>query len=483
MRKYLGHWWTPSFPNERVTGTLTLRTREGPTLDLITDIAKKPDGSLPGMLQRDALSAQAVRAPIIHGQAYSMECFTLYDGFIRYSNRGMGAASTASLHFNHGFQGACIEDPASLPVTHIRMRYPGVTAWLDVRQFVVNYGNGQKQVCVSHEMREPLVFRIDDRRQLILGWGRSGPGWSRVETRISMRVLPWLEIDYDVPVTPEEACDDASVVAELLSMFLGVSTVARQIRMLSDQCTFQLKDETYRTELRALGAQFSLPQSFRDWTPDDVLIPWNMVCEDFESFLQRWFGLRQRCWDAIVPYLSRQRSPAPFAGGRFFDLAAIAESLHVHLCPGDISFPDDEARALCEKVLSFIPKDRRRNFWNALRWVNALTYKERLERLLQRFPTLTKDVIGDAKEQAAFCKLVKDLRHTEAHRLKTRNQRDVSGRTHIRIAAKLKVILDAWILAEIGLPTSAIEDAMRNTRRYWYYASRESWPWKIGGPH
>jgi hypothetical protein len=162
---------------------------------------------------------------------------------------------------------------------------------------------------------------------------------------------------------------------------------------------------------------------------------------------------------------------------RFFDFAAAAESVHAHFRPNEKNFDDDEARTICDKVRRCIPKHRRTAFCSALRRVNDLTYKERLQRLLQRFPALTSEVIGDPSEQNAFCKLVKDLRNMEAHRLARTNETNIGGSQLVSIAAKLKAILDAWILAEVGVDDNVIYQRMRATRNYWFYASRETWPW------
>ncbi len=89
------------------------------------------------------------------------------------------------------------------------------------------------------------------------------------------------------------------------------------------------------------------------------------------------------------------------------------------------------------------------------------------------------DVIGNTNEQDTFCKLVRSLRDTEAHRLKRTKKTNVGGAKLMRIAAKLKVILDAWILAEIGLADATIEESMRKNRKYWFYASCDSWPWNV----
>jgi hypothetical protein len=314
---------------------------------------------------------------------------------------------------------------------------------------------------------------------LQVSWSSHGPTESIVQTRIGIKALPWFGIEYDTPVLHTKAYDDASVIGELLSIFLGSPTSARRIKMFSPAFTRDDLGESTRCALQPFGARSKLPESFSKWTPFEVLIPFTKVKPQFESLLHRWFELRQNCWGAIVPYLANERSPAPFAERRFFDFASAAESLHAHFRPNEEQFTDDEAQAIYKTIRMHIPKERRHAFSSALRRVNALTYKDRLERLLKRFPALTKDVIGDSKEEVIFCKVVKDLRNVEAHKLKRTGETVIGGSKLVPIASKLKVILDAWILAEIGVAESVIEESMRANTRYWFYASSASWPWNV----
>jgi hypothetical protein len=480
VRKYVGRWWTPSRPDDELLGTLTVRSGEGPSLELITDDFNKAEGSLASLIKPFGARSQNSQRIIVHGQEESGTVFTLYDGFVRNSGFGMASVSTATIYFNRGIEGGCVDSPLTIPVDKIYARYPGMDAWLAFQPFEIIDEWETKRVTVSHAMAGKEYFTIDDNRRLALATARKGPTRSIVQNRIGIRVVPWFGIEYAAAVKQEQALDDLAVVGDLLSMFFGAPTAARSIELFSASCMAEGPDAPYQSTLHFLAGASKLPRSFHKWTPFDVLISFTEVKLQFSTLLKKWFDLHHKCWGAIVPYLAHQRSPGPFAETRFFDFASVAESVHAHFRPDENQFSDEEARAICKALRSHIPKQRRHAFASALQRVNGLTYKHRLEALLKRFPTLMADVIGDPEEQAIFCKLVKDLRNVEAHKLHRTDGTEVGGSKLNGLAAKLKVVLDAWILAEIGLAESAIEESMRRNHKYWFYASCSSYPWNIG---
>lgn len=477
VETYSGTWWTPLAPSEAVAGTLSLRSGDGPRLEILGSRSTTSEQSLQQLIH--PRSPGKGGSVIVHGQEQSGKFFTLYDGFVHSTSFGMGALSTASLYFNRGFEGACIDDPATLEVDSVYTRYPGMDAWLGVRTFNVAYDEHVRRVTVSHAIPKEDAFRIDDHRELVISWTRRGPKRSIVHTKVEIEVLPWFGIRYATPVPQGQASNDSYILGQMLSLLFGRPTAWRRIDMYSPDHTFDLNGTSHNEKLRALGRPFKIPQSFKNWLPHDVLIPFDIVRDQFSLLLRRWFEMHHTCWGAIVPYMSGQVSPAPLADRRFFDCAASAESVYAHFCPDDTNFSSDEAKEIWKRIRDSIPTNRRDFYSNALCRVNALTYRQRLERLFARFPDLTKDVLGNGDDQRAFFNLVKDLRNVEAHRLRRTKESNVGGHKLVRIAAKLKTIIDAWLLAEMGIEPGVIERRMRETPEYWHYASSDSWPWKI----
>lgn len=230
-----------------------------------------------------------------------------------------------------------------------------------------------------------------------------------------------------------------------------------------------------------MASRFRLNEPMTNWKPHNIFLPLPEIRERFEHALKVWFDLRCRCWGAIVPYFANRRTPAPFSEDRFFSYARAAESLHRNLRADEkiLGFGDDEWEAIRKAMMNVVPKQRRNIIGLRLRHFNELTYLDRLSRIMGRFPSLSNDVVGDAPAQRKFAHLVKELRNREAHQLDRGQTADIDGSRLERIAAKLWTLIDAWLLAEIGIADDQIDRAMRNNCRYWHYASNRSWPWSV----
>jgi hypothetical protein len=111
-----------------------------------------------------------------------------------------------------------------------------------------------------------------------------------------------------------------------------------------------------------------------------------------------------------------------------------------------------------------------------LSYLPRLTFAERLRHLIDDLtPSLRERVIGDAAQQERFIKRVKTLRNAHAHRMKLKER--TVGFEFVRLASKLRVIIDWSLLTKIGLQKDEIELAIDKCPEYRFYAYRESWPW------
>jgi hypothetical protein len=365
-------------------------------------------------------------------------------------------------------------------VSEVRASLSGLDAWLSDSPFGVKFDWEKEAFTIQSQPPPVREFTVDDNLTVSFLWHRDGPSISRYPSFVTVRAWPVISVRYHVPVRESEAREAVLALADLFSVLFGAATTPRDLIVYSPQHVSDFGEPPPPRDMRVLESFIQRRNPHGTLYPHDVLMPYEVLAAQFGEVLNRWFRMRRECWGAIVPYVASQRRPAAFAESRLFDCAATAESIHRHFRPNDVQFTDNEARAVCKAAKQCIPREVRHAFANAVTNVNALTYMQRLRALLDRIPEIAQDVIGNAYEQRKFCLLVKDLRNMQAHRGSHGVDSQVSGDRLVRITSKVKAIIDAWVLLELGVDNATVYRRMRSTHRYWFYASNTTWPWNRG---
>lgn len=294
-----------------------------------------------------------------------------------------------------------------------------------------------------------------------------------------MTAHPWAGIEYKNPVSIDIACSDSHGISDLLSLLMGASTISHEPELQSPEAVDRVGDRDLRAAMRLLGARLPVKETPKSWMPHEVLFAFPSIRGQFEEIVKAWFRLRKEHRYIITAYFACRRHPAAFVNGQFFDIARTAEALHRGLGPGNEqkSFSENEADEIRTRVGKIDLGCRKDLVLSRLNTINQPSFRERLLKLLQRFPVIADDTIGDEKSQGSFARRVKDLRNMEAHLSGTEKDDNVDGVEYVRIESKLRVIIDAWLLSAVGLTDDQIIQAMRGNNRYWFYASNQTWPW------
>ncbi len=477
MKIYKGRWWIPPNDDDALFGLLTCDPDDGLTLELTLM-------GLPGShgVWQSHLNiwndSHEYKPLTFHGKTNDGMAFTLYNGFVKNSSIHSSGSTTVNIYFNQGIRGDCIPSPTELPIHRVYARYYGLEQWLSINPFEVkNEFEPPYRTTVVYEMPEPLNICIDGNRNLVVRWSREGPTKSIVQTDINVSSTPLAGVEYNNPVRIDDAIEDSGAVADLLSLLLASPTSSYDLEFRSPKAKDVIGDKEYDRPLHFMAARLKSKNPTTKWRPNDVLLPLPSIREQLDSIVKEWFQLRDKYLPVIAPYFTSQRFPSSFVNGRFFDIARVAEALHRTLFRDSLRFSNQEAKQIRATIKKSLDESQWKCITDRLNQLNHLSFRERLLELMKRFPELMELIIGDEKAQCDFAKRATDMRNMEAHLLEEDSQVKARGIVHVRLASKLKTLIDAWLLAKLGLSDETVRKAMQGNRRYWFYASNQSWPW------
>lgn len=470
-----GKWWVPDHPEHKVTGTLIIGELGELHLQFLVDHKDTTSKGLPSIVNPTCDRNDRI---LVHGIDANGRRLTLFEGFVVQRRFGSSGIHVGKIYFNRGIEGALIDKPEDLTVKRIFSRPLGFDVWMSQRPFEFISEFETRRFGVTFQQPSEEKFNIDSNRNCIFSWTSNGPAQSIVQTEVKMQAMPWISIEYALGVALDESLNDMGGLVQLLTILLGAPSRADELLFFAEGIERVHDDESSSpVELRLMGKAFDNQPTFHKWTPSDVLFAFPSIEARFKEVLQKWYKLRAQCWAAIVPYVLCLQSPAVFAERRLFELAAVAESLHRHLFPDAVNFPAHTAATVCRTLKPSIPKHLRRYFFSSLRRVHELTFTERITRLMAKYPQIVEYSVGNQDAQKRFCKLVRDLRNHEAHRLQREDATNLPGINLVRIASKLRVLIDAWILGELGFTDEEIFNHMTRNEKYGFFASNVSWRW------
>ncbi len=460
-----GLWWEPATPEKRYPGTLRYSKQAGIKLELFTTE------------RRPLFQAGKSGWSAAHGVSHSGGRYSLFHGGVQASSSGGGELAIDHVRFNAGIEGVLEDSPPEMKVSSVTARFYGLHAWLNAKPFKIEWDvTGGLEARMHAPVMEELEFAIDGCRKLKIGWSSTGPAMNAVQRNVHMARFPECTIEYDVHVSLQQAAHDLHVFADLLSLLIGQPTLPTRLRCNSPAHTMSIGDKTVPRSFRLLRSELSLPSHLGKLNPHDVMMGHPSLQADFGAIVQKWFCLQSELWSIVGPYFNSLRMPGRFVQGKFFDMARVAEALHRELFEETILSPE-EWREIHRALVEAIPEKHREALKGPLQRGNELSYKTRLQRILGLFPTLALETVGDSDDQRRFCQLVRDLRNHEAHRLRQKKQKELSGSGYLRVTSKLRVMIDALLLLQLGLSNDTIEGAMKANESYWFYASKTTWNW------
>jgi len=363
----------------------------------------------------------------MNGVSHTGERFTLDEGYLAVGTHPLNVRpiTRLPLRFHRAFAGALF-NPASAEVLSLDFTCYGLAEWLGQELLAFEDDGTSRARTVRLTIPPPTEVRLDD-FMLAIKWSISENQSARDGSRAVIGATPWFSITYNVTQPMHSVGWETRVLRDFLSLMLGAATTIRH-----EQLCFS----NIEAPVHCYAKYFEPPRMFRQAVQHGALIPFSRVSDRLTVLWQKWFHVYKQLHGALIPYFAAQYQPAPFAESRCFDFASVAE-------------------AVCRGLLL----DSK-----------ALSYVDCVQRLVNRFPSLAEDAIGDADNIGQICQLVRRFRVTDAHKL-SESVEALDGWNLNCLAAKLKMFIDAWLLAELGLSEDEIDCAIRGNRHYWGLAS------------
>jgi len=364
------------------------------------------------------------------GRTHSHGHISLFDGFVSSTPMSSHGPAEMVYFFNRGLLGLATSSASEEKFTSIFATGELLRVWLDQKIIEVDPNLTGDSVNIRHTRPKSIETQVDGDRMLTLAWDRLGPTLSVAQSSIEISSRPWIGLEFTQPQSVNRALNEIDAATRFISLLSGF-----ELRSSLVQLRLPKEDIRDRAPIYFLGSRMQIKERLREPMPLDLLFTFPAIQSRFKDLSTRWFEFQKAVPGCMNVFFSAHYSS--YTNQRLFALTTALEALHRHITH-----------------------------------VKNSSLRNRVKESIDRISILAPDIIGD---RDGFARRIVACRNNEAHC----NDEDDggSGSEHFRLASKLRVIIDAVIMMELGLTISEVSLAMRRSREYWFYASNETWAW------
>jgi hypothetical protein len=456
---YRGLWWTPSDPDEKLNGTLTI-TKGEPILELVGHFGRR---LLSASETERAYSLDLADQERILGLTTDGKDVTLVDcseapvgNTISFPGIEVGAYRARVAIIGHAFG-----DGDPIEFNAVEMRASELEKWVGYTPFPAKRHEERRGGVIDFALPDDMEFGLTNGDQATLKFEMRTDGLGVVTTEATLRFAAWLGLRF------AERRDLAGVTSAVwrLRNFLSLALGRTQTILAVDAYRDDLADRTgHRITLHLFyGIPFN-PEPPKRGT----LTAWLEHHDLYEPV----FGL----------YFGTLYNPSVYREQRFSAYAQAIETYDRLKRPKARKRPKAEHNAMLNEIYTGVPAEHLDWLKDQLAWSNHLVLAERIEFVLNVCPNVAARVVGpddapltletrgdDEPETAAeaFVRFARDTRNYYTHYDPSIKKKAATepGEMH-RLTIQLRAVLETAFLLDLGFSCEEIEDSLHRSRRF-----------------
>lgn len=444
-----GAWWDSAFPEKRCPGELRI-DEQGDVELVLESTALKATAELDGLDEK-------IESRTYHGHDRYGHAWTLL-GCV-----GGGTSKSAAFverrrpvaHAVRGMHRLTLDE---VTFDEVQLDFTDLQEWLCTSFLEEKRPRDGSQIVIKHPPETERVFHLQRGFSLVL---RTWIGGGSNATGLRFNCQQALELRFDEPASLR---DLQGMVLDLQwFLTLGRGEPVRVLSVIGRQKDVKLPG----TDMH------DIIEVHQRWAGGDLVthskIRWNMlfnandIGEQLGLMLDRWHGYRDKHAAVLSCYFSTRFNEHLYGNHKFLFLAHALELYHQLNFAGNRQ-PPEEFRMRIEAIVKLAPSEA--DWLKArLEGANKLTLADRLRVLLEAKKGLIAGLIPDPDK---FVAAVKDTRNYYTHydeELRKKG-RVADGIDLLKLSVRMRGLLEACFLSDLGAPEKAIMRAIQDNRTY-----------------
>lgn len=408
-----GRFFLPDIPKNQVPGFLSFSPRIGSHIDLV------------GSLTKDS-NEKFNRMELINGRI-GQKYITLFNNQEIRRETHLGEEDYTKIYSQYAFINLNCTKYSDLRFKRLRSKLLYLNEWLNKSEsFKVENRIDGEDVIIRYKNPNSIEIEINEELKFSFVFGYSGlrQGYYMKDIAINQDVYVYLE---------SRKQRSFQFFINNLEYFQNFITLATQSRLYIFDTSFGIKPRGRKNtiEIPILFSQKGYEDKIRNVVPNQFLFDYSDIAQDLSVILKAWFSKKEKFETILSPLFSTYQS-THFGIDEFLNIAKSVESFH--------------REVVSSKKMSQLNR-----------------YLDMFERSRQSFNPIFK-----INSKRRFCERVRDFRNSFTHIKAKTPPRSINLKVLYHLTDKLKIILIANILLELGMNRLKIGEIFRKSFQFGY---------------
>jgi len=368
---------------------------------------------------------------------------------------------TSSLYVGRCFVGAHFQKPDDIRFRQASARYSYLDDWVGISGFDIELTGDV--TTMRYRPPSSIETNVGQEYGLAIDFAYSGPTMTRpVQRKVRMTQTTWITIRSQQERPLDEYLNVLFRIQNLLSLAVSEPVSLLELQGETEVRKTEFDGHTIYDPVRIYCRQLTAPAERSSFIWFDMLFRFEDISDRFHAIIENWFKNLEQLRSSVDLYFASLYNPKMYLEHKFLSVVQALESYH-RLKVRRNEWSDEEHKIRIDEIMRAAPTQYKEWLDRELDYSNELSLRARLKELLNRHATIAGSSADDRSE---FVNDVVDTRNYLTHYDPKLKDRAATGHRLFTLTRKLRILLEACLLEELGFARDEIRGLFQKSRKY-----------------
>lgn len=416
--------------------------------------------------------------PLINGSLITGAKITLIDCEVLQRHSQNLRYNTIIIGAHYAIDGMNFTNSSQASFDKIYYTLSNIITWAGLCKYDSNFDGDKEAIVWSKE--NIVSFKINDETDILFYPYRGSQPYQPYSRSMTLTQYVGIEFTYSKGHTLSQSIEDIQPIIDLISFATNQNISIEKMECCNEQTSYYIQDRKMQNPRKVFLSKAQNLENEPSYL--DILFYLNELTNNGNEYLTNWFNKYEKLKPIMNLYTAAFKYPEIPIEMHFLNVVQALETYHSRFICDKLK----QYKKRIENILSEVPEEIRNYHLkfllsDAQEQADYIILKSRLNDLmLAEFKIVFYNMSREAFPYKFIDKVV-DTRHYFTHYSKSKEVKALSGIELIVSCRILRVMLEYYLLKEIGFNQEYINSKIRNRQKYIadYYDEIELSKYKI----